>query len=67
MNHYEPLPPHAVPEEAAAYVATMTPKERELHDLAVELLGSSYFVEWSHGFKKWSAAQAAKPAANPTQ
>lgn len=66
MDRYTPLPPHAVPEEAKAYVAAMTPKERELHDLAVELLGSSYFVEWSHGFKKWLAAKKAT-AANPTQ
>ena len=63
---YQPLPPHAVPAEAAAYVAAMTPKERELHDLAVQLLGSSYFVEWSHGFKKWRQGQAAKTP-NPTQ
>lgn len=68
MQSYTPLPPHTVPEEAAAYIAAMTPQERELHDLAVELLGSSYFVEWSHGFKKWRATQAAKnAAANPTQ
>ena len=59
---YTPLPPHAVPEEAKAYVESMSPKERALHELAVELLGSSYFVEWSHGFKKWKAAAASAPA-----
>ncbi len=59
QNTYTPLPPHAVPGEAKAYVESMSSKERALHYLAVELLGSSYFVEWSHGFKKWKAAQEA--------
>ena len=72
MADYKPLPPHEVPEEAKAYVAQMSERDRALHDLAVELLGSSYFVEWSAGFKKWQAAQAASKAAqaqaaNPTQ
>jgi hypothetical protein len=56
-DRYEPPPPHEIPEEAAAYVAQMSPRDRELHDLAVQLLGSSYFVEWSAGFKKWRAKQ----------
>jgi hypothetical protein len=56
---YSPPPPHEVPEEAAAYVAQMSARDRELHELAIQLLGSSYFVEWSHGFKKWKATQAA--------
>ncbi len=53
---YQPLPPHDIPEEAKAYVAQMSPRDRELHDLAIQLLGSSYFVEWSAGFKKWKAS-----------
>ncbi len=58
---YTPPPPHEVPEEAVAYVAQMSPRDRELHELAIQLLGSSYFVEWSHGFKKWRAANAPGP------
>jgi hypothetical protein len=47
---YTPPPPHTPPPETHAYLAAMTPRERELHELAVKLLGSSYFVEYSHGF-----------------
>jgi hypothetical protein len=54
------LPPHPVPTEAQAYVASMTPAQRELHELAIKMLGSSYFVERTHGFAKWKAAAAAQ-------
>jgi hypothetical protein len=50
------LPPHPVAPEAEAYVAKFTPAQRELHELAVQMLGSSYFVERTHGFQKWAAA-----------
>ena len=56
-NPYIPLKPHAIPKEAIAYLDSLNPKERELHDMAVKILGSSYFVETSHGFVKWKAAQ----------
>jgi hypothetical protein len=56
------LPPHPIPEVAAAYVAAMTPAEKELHELAIKMLGSSYFVERTHGFRKWQAATAAAAA-----
>ncbi len=58
MNSYTPPPPHAVPKEAAAYVGQMDSRTRRLHEMAQKLLGSSYFVEFSHGFQKWKAAQA---------
>ena len=58
---YVAPPPHAVPAVAEPYVAAMSAKERALHDLAVELLGSSYFVEYSHGYRAWKAAAASKP------
>ena len=48
-----PLPPHTIPEAALPYLAAMSEKERALHELAIELLGSSYFVETSHGFVRW--------------
>lgn len=53
------LPPHPVVEKAAEYVATMTAQQRELHELATQMLGSSYFVDRTHGFRKWLAAAAA--------
>ena len=59
-NPYIPLKPHVIPTEAIPYLESLSPKERELHDMAVKILGSSYFVETSHGFVKWKAAQRPK-------
>jgi hypothetical protein len=53
----EDLPPHVITPEAAAYLATLSSEALELHELAVKMLGSSYFVDRTHGFQKWSAAQ----------
>ena len=50
------LPPHPIPLEAAVYVNQMTPAQKELHQMAVEKLGSSYFVERTKGFEAWKAA-----------
>jgi hypothetical protein len=50
-TEYKPPPPHRIPEKAAKFLATLSEKERQLHELALELLGSSYFVETSHAFK----------------
>ena len=54
------LPPHPIPPEGEAYLATRSKDQLELHELAVKMLGSSYFVERTHGFAKWSAAAAAQ-------
>jgi hypothetical protein len=51
------LPDHAIPREADAYIQSMTPLQKELHKMAQEKLGSSYFVERSKGFLAWNAAQ----------
>jgi len=64
MQQRQELPPHPVAAEAVPYVETMTKEERELHDLAVKMLGSSYFVERTHGFRKWKAAQKGVEGAN---
>lgn len=53
---YTPLKPHAVPDLVQPYLDQMTPKERELHELAVSILGSSYFIEYSHGYLNWFAS-----------
>lgn len=57
MPGYTPPPPHSIPEEALPFMKSMTQKEKELHELAIELLGSSYFVETSHAFKSWKKKQ----------
>jgi hypothetical protein len=52
----EELPPHPITEAAAAYLATLSPERKELHELATKMLGSSYFVERTHGFRRAAAA-----------
>ena len=56
MDHRKPLPPHPIGPEGQKFLAELSKKELELHRLAVERLGSSYFVEKSHLFLKHSAA-----------
>ena len=51
------LPPHPISKEGEAYIATLSKEDLELHRLAVELLGSSYFVERSKGFQAWASAK----------
>jgi len=57
-NAYIPLEPHTVPEAVKPYLDQMSPKELELHNLAIKLLGSSYFVEYSHGYLTWLKSSA---------
>ncbi len=52
-DQFKPQDPHALNEKEQQYIDAMTPQERELHDLAVKMLGSSYFVGKTHGFTKW--------------
>lgn len=54
---YVPPPPHRIPESAAPYLAAMSENEHALHLYATQLLGSSYFIEISHGFTKWQKEQ----------
>jgi hypothetical protein len=66
------LPPHPVGEKGREFIGGLQGREKELHALALEKLGSSYFVEKSLGFKKWekkviaATATATATAANPT-
>ena len=61
MNAYTPLPPHKLTTDAKKYIASLDEQGQTLHKMAVEKLGSSYFVEKTHGFRKWLAAQAPNP------
>lgn len=47
------LPPHPLTAEAKLYIASLDARGKELHELAVEKLGSSYFVDRTLGFQKW--------------
>ncbi len=54
------LPPHPLPADSKEYLAACTPEERALVQLAIERLGSSYFMEKSHGYLAWKANQGSK-------
>ena len=49
------IPPHQPPADAAAYLAAVSDEEKRLVKLAIEQLGSSYFMEKSHGYLAWKA------------
>lgn len=43
--------------DVPTYLASLTEQEREAEKLAREMLGTSYFIEYTHGFLRWKAAQ----------
>jgi hypothetical protein len=47
------LPPHPIGVKGQAYIAAMNPQQKALHELAIKMLGSSYFVEQTRGFLAW--------------
>jgi hypothetical protein len=47
------VPIHPLTPEAKRYIDSMTPDQRALHELAIEKLGSSYFVERTRGFEEY--------------
>ena len=55
---------HPISPEGKQFLASLTQDERNLQVLAQKMLGSSYFIEKTHGFKAWIAVNAASIAAN---
>lgn len=47
-------PPHSLNTNEKKFVASLTPREKELHTLATAMLGSSYFCEKTHGYTQWA-------------
>jgi hypothetical protein len=62
MLRYTPPKPAPLPADFDEFYATLTPEEKELHALAIEKLGSSYFIQWTHMYKTWSKAKADQKA-----
>jgi len=56
-------PEHPISPEGKQFLASLTQEQRNLQILAQKMLGSSYFIEKTHGFKAWLAANAASLAA----
>ena len=59
MEKYEPLKPHTIRHDEKEFIKTLSLKELALHNLAVEKLGSSYFIWKSHGFQVWKQSKNA--------
>lgn len=57
MEKYVPPKPSPKPSDYKAFIESLSDNERELHEMAEKLLGSSYFVQWTHGYRKWKASQ----------
>jgi hypothetical protein len=49
---------HPIPPEAMKYIAAMSSDQKKLHELAIEKLGSSYFVERTRGFEEFMKRSA---------
>jgi hypothetical protein len=54
---------HPISPEGKQFLDSLTQEQRNLQILAQKMLGSSYFIEKTHGFKAWIAANAASLAA----
>ena len=54
-------PPHQLNKEEKQFLASVPQKEKELYELATEMLGSSHFTGKTHGFKKWKISQVQQP------
>ena len=63
MQVYTPPKSAPLPADFEEFFASLTEKEKELHYLATEKLGSSYFIQWTHMYRDWSKAKAAKAEA----
>jgi len=56
------LNPHTPPPDYKEFLKSLTPSERALHELAQKHvgLGSSYFMEKSHGYREWKTTVGQK-------
>ena len=63
MEKYTPPKSAPLPADFDEFYASLSPQERELHRLAIDKLQSSYFVQWTHFYKKWKTARACETTA----
>jgi len=66
MQVYTPPKPAPLPADFEEFYASLSEGEKQLHQLAIDMLQSSYFVQWSHNYRKWKKKKEseAKLAAN---
>lgn len=63
MQVYTSPKPAPLPEDFDEFFNSLTDGEKELHQLATDMLQSSYFVQWCHMYRKWKKAKDAAAAA----
>jgi len=54
--------PHPVSEKGREFLASLDERNKALHTMMSKSLGSSYFVERTHAFRKWVAETSKKHA-----
>ena len=67
MQKYAAPRPAPLPADFNEFYEQLTSAEKQLHELAIEKLGSSYFIQWTHMYTKWSKnkKQAEEQKSNP--
>lgn len=58
-------PPHAKNQLEVQFEEWLPEKEKRLHSLATQMLGSSYFMGKTHAYVRWAARLKANPAPSP--
>jgi hypothetical protein len=67
MQVYTPPKPAPLPEDFDEFYASLTDAEKELHELAIQMLQSSYFVQWTHMYRKWKKAKESVEPVEPVE
>ena len=67
MQHYTPPKPAPLPADFDEFYAELTSQEKQLHQLATEKLGSSYFVQWTHMYTTWQKKKSQKANAEKSK
>ncbi len=57
MQVYTPPKQAPLPDDFDEFYSSLTSLEKELHQLAIDKLGSSYFVQWTHMYRKWKKSK----------
>jgi len=57
MQKYVEPEAHRRPANEAAFIASLSEKEKELHKMAQRILGSSYFMDRTHSYNKWQKSK----------
>ena len=66
METFKLQEPHPITEKGKEFLASLGEKERALQTMMSKSLGSSYFVERTHAFRKWVVETSKKHAEKPT-